>query len=193
MWFHQVFVWETSSLCCPGDVDCLHIVGCRERWGRVASPYMEMGGVRSANVHQYPLHSFLPPSYAHITPSHTLTPSYPRTHSSHPSTLCHHILIYSHPILPPSHPPSHPHLQILREIEEHKIRIYQFPDMEGDAEEAAANKKLRVCIVTGYTTTNFTHPPPPSPFPSLLPPLLPLLLPPSSFPPPPRRPSPLQW
>ena len=34
--------------------------------------------------------------------------------------------------------------QILQEIEENGIKIYKFPDSEGDEEEAAANKKLRV-------------------------------------------------
>lgn len=37
-------------------------------------------------------------------------------------------------------------LQILHEIEEAGIKIYQFPDtVGGDEEEASANKKLRVC------------------------------------------------
>ena len=32
----------------------------------------------------------------------------------------------------------------MNEIHENGIKIYQFPDSEGDEEEAAANKKLRV-------------------------------------------------
>lgn len=35
----------------------------------------------------------------------------------------------------------------MNEILENGIKIYQFPDSEGDEEEAAANKKLRVCTV----------------------------------------------
>jgi len=44
--------------------------------------------------------------------------------------------------------------RILQEIEEHKIRIYQFPDSEGDAEEAAANKKLRDAIPFAVVGSN---------------------------------------
>ncbi len=36
------------------------------------------------------------------------------------------------------------HFQILNEIQESGIKIYQFLDTDGDQEEAAANKKLRV-------------------------------------------------
>ena len=36
----------------------------------------------------------------------------------------------------------------MNEILENGIKIYQFPDSEGDEEEAAANKKLRVSTVS---------------------------------------------
>lgn len=36
--------------------------------------------------------------------------------------------------------------QILNEIQENSIKIYQFPDTDGDQEEAEANKKLRVSL-----------------------------------------------
>ena len=52
-------------------------------------------------------------------------------------------------LIPPTH--THVHItrthtltQILQEIQENGIKIYQFPDTDGDEEEAAANKKLRV-------------------------------------------------
>ena len=35
-------------------------------------------------------------------------------------------------------------VQVLQEIIENGVKIYTFPDTEGDEEEAAANKKLRV-------------------------------------------------
>ena len=35
-------------------------------------------------------------------------------------------------------------MQVLQEIVENGVKIYAFPDTEGDEEEAAANKKLRV-------------------------------------------------
>ena len=50
-------------------------------------------------------------------------------------------------------PPLPPHTQILQEVEENGIKIYEFPDTDGDVEEAAANKKLRVgqpCASTLY-------------------------------------------
>ena len=34
--------------------------------------------------------------------------------------------------------------QVLQEIVENGIKIYSFPDTEGDEEEAVANRKLRV-------------------------------------------------
>lgn len=35
-------------------------------------------------------------------------------------------------------------LQVLQQIEEQKINIYQFPDTDYDEEEAAANRRLKV-------------------------------------------------
>ena len=35
---------------------------------------------------------------------------------------------------------------MIQEIVENGIKIYSFPDTEGDEEEAAANKKLRVSV-----------------------------------------------
>ena len=37
-----------------------------------------------------------------------------------------------------------PLVQVLQQIEEHKINIYQFPDSDYDEEEAAANRRLKV-------------------------------------------------
>lgn len=35
-------------------------------------------------------------------------------------------------------------MQVLQQIEEQKINIYQFPDTDYDEEEAAANRRLKV-------------------------------------------------
>lgn len=86
----------------------------------------------------------------------------------------------------------------MNEIAENEIKIYQFPDSEGDEEEAAANKKLRVSPSSPPLPFSFfpsfifiPSSPPPSlllpsflPFSSLLPsPSLTSLLPPSLLPP----------
>ena len=39
----------------------------------------------------------------------------------------------------------------MNEIHENGIKIYQFPDSEGDEEEAAANKKLRVSSLSSLS------------------------------------------
>ena len=36
--------------------------------------------------------------------------------------------------------------QVLQDIQNNQIKIYEFPDGEGDAEEMAANKKMKVCV-----------------------------------------------
>lgn len=38
-------------------------------------------------------------------------------------------------------------VQVLQEIIDSGVKIYTFPDTEGDEEEAAANKKLRVSSI----------------------------------------------
>ena len=50
----------------------------------------------------------------------------------------------THTHLTHTHTHTHTHTQVLQEIRECGINIYEFPDTDGDAEEAAANKKLRV-------------------------------------------------
>ena len=112
-------MWETSSLCCPGDVHCLHILGCRQRWGRGSQSLHGDGGVRSANVHQYPhthsSHLHMVTSHPHILiphtlHPHTLTPSYPHTHSSHLHMLTSHPHILTpHTLHPHTLTPSYPH------------------------------------------------------------------------------------
>jgi hypothetical protein len=46
---------------------------------------------------------------------------------------------------------------VLQEIVENGIKIYSFPDTEGDEEEAVANRKLRVspCDYYYYTTYHY--------------------------------------
>lgn len=34
----------------------------------------------------------------------------------------------------------------MRDIQENKIKIYDFPDLEGDDDEIAANKQLKVLL-----------------------------------------------
>ena len=43
----------------------------------------------------------------------------------------------------------------MNEIHENGIKIYQFPDSEGDEEEAAANKKLRVSSLSSLSLPSF--------------------------------------
>ena len=66
---------------------------------------------------------------------------------THITTSLPHSLTLT-PSLPHSLTPSLPHTlspsQVLQEIVENGIKIYSFPDTEGDEEEAVANRKLRV-------------------------------------------------
>jgi hypothetical protein len=45
----------------------------------------------------------------------------------------------------------------MNEIHENGIKIYQFPDSEGDEEEAAANKKLRVSSLSSLSLSPLSN------------------------------------
>ena len=100
---------------------------------------------KTVGLTPYP-HPLRQPSYSlPISVSLSLSPSLPPSLPFPPP-----------PSLPPSLPPSPPS-QIMNEIVENGIKIYQFPDSDGDEEEAAANKRLRVSFSSCHVTFLWSH------------------------------------
>ncbi len=89
-------------------------------------------------------------SYCAHTHAHTHTHTHIATVPTHTHSYCAHthtlntVAIYAILLTRPPHTHAHTHTQVLQEIRDCGINIYEFPDTDGDAEEAAANKKLRV-------------------------------------------------